>query len=198
MKNGRYNFSEIKRIMLLINIVESEENKRLDLPIKKFVKAAGEFADREKTTKPELLDFITTQANEYARSEAGKSILVPNSNIIANPAESRLTIQMVINQFDKLFKCLVECSHPDKHQNITMKRKELIWPKIEYTMDNKSDKILTTDDFLDSCIKCTHVKRVDPNNIEQEDMVEESNNDSKDPNSEDTNPVKFLPFTTQK
>jgi hypothetical protein len=143
---GRYNFAAIGRIRTLINLIESDEAKNLDVPIKKFMGDAWTFADKVKTDKKEFEAWIIQHVNEYALSESTPDIKI----LMAEGALKRLN-----NVLTRLFKCLVKCSRPNKAGEFEMERMELLWEKRKLFSDARDMNIVTLEDFLDTC---AHVK----------------------------------------
>lgn len=143
MTNNRYNFAAINRIRTLVNIIESKDNNQLDLPIGEFMDASWNFAEQKTCTKQELNQFIIDFVYKYADSNSTINILIKNSP---------LTIKKLKNTFEKLFKCLVNCSRPSNGV-ITMQKQELLWKKREFYSGDKNDKLYILEDFLDAYIK---------------------------------------------
>jgi hypothetical protein len=138
---GRFNFAAIGRIRTLINLVESDEAKNLDVPIKKFMDDAWHYADKVKTNKKEFEAWILQHVNDYAASESTPDIKI----LMANGALKRLK-----SVFERLFKCLVKCTRPTKQGEFEMERIELLWEKRQIFKD-PNVSIVTIDDFLEAC-----------------------------------------------
>lgn len=149
--NNHYNFAAIGRIRTLINLVESDEARNLDLPIKEFMDDAWHYADRKKTDKKEFEDWITRHVNEYARRESDATIQI----MLAEGAIKRLT-----NVLTRLFKCLVRCTRPNKQGEFEMERIELLWEKRKLFSDAQNTNITVLDDFLEACAH-VHMQEVD-------------------------------------
>lgn len=143
-----YNFSAIQRIRTLINIIESDEAKQLDLPIKEFMTASWEFADRQQCHKSELNKFLVDFTTKYANDNSTVEILINNSP---------LTIKKLKDTFEKLFKCLVKCSRPGKDGNMNMERQELLWQKKPNPYDNPNNNLYILQDFIDAMIPVTNI-----------------------------------------
>jgi hypothetical protein len=142
-KNGTFNFSAINRIRLLVNILYNDKYGRLDLPINEFMKKAYEFSDLVKVHKGELNKFLINFANEYAMRESTNEIVI---------LRSEMTMKELVNTFEKIFKCLIKISRPNKEGIIEMERVELLWQEKEYyTNANLSDKLYILSEFLDIC-----------------------------------------------
>lgn len=145
----RYNFAAIQRIRTLINIMDSEENQRLDLPIHEFMEAAWNFAETETCNKLELEKFLVGFATRYAEQDSTVELLIANSP---------LTIKKLKTTFEHIFKCLVKCSRPGKDGLIHMEKQELLWKrKPVFGEDDPNDAIYTLEDFLDSVVPITKV-----------------------------------------
>lgn len=149
--NSRYNFAAINRIRTLINLVESDEAKNLDLPIREFMYDALHFAEAEKTTKEEFKRWIVDHVNAYAMRESTMSIPVYESANVVKRLENVLT---------KLFKCLVNCTRPNKAGEFEMSKVELLWEKRKFLMDAGKEDIYMLDEFLEAC---SHVQVTDIN-----------------------------------
>lgn len=139
---GRFNFAAIGRIRILINLIESDEAKNLDIPIKKFMEDSWHYADRVKTNKIEFGEWIDAHVQEYARQESTLDI-----NILL----SKNTIKRLTNVLTKIFKCLVKCTRPNKAGEFEMERMELLWEKKKFLMDASKTNIVALDDFLEAC-----------------------------------------------
>lgn len=138
---GKYNFAAIGRIRTLINLIESDEARNLDLPIKKYMADCWTFADKTKTTKKEFESFIHDHTNEYARSVSKDGVDVAISN---------LTTKRLDNVLTRLFKCLVQCTRPNKQGEFEMQRMELLWEKRGFIKQD-SENIVMLDEFLEAC-----------------------------------------------
>lgn len=139
--NGKYNFAAIGRIRTLINLVESDEARNLDLPIKKYMDACWQFADQAKSNKKELEQFISKHFNEYAVAASGGGVDIP---------ESKLTEKRLRKVLERLFKCLVQCTRPNKQGEFEMTRQELIWEKKGF-IKHGGNEVVLLDDFLEAC-----------------------------------------------
>lgn len=168
-----YNFAAIQRIRTLVNIIDADENFRLDVPIKNFMVETWNWVDTidelHKVPKTELDNFLIEQANKYAREDSDEFVPI----LAAVGACKKLQ-----QTFKKIFKCLVRCSRPDKAGYITMERQELLWPK--RGEENPNDNICLLNGFIDTIIK-------------QDTATWLSRNPGKDPNttpmSENRQPV---------
>ena len=137
--NGSFNFAAIGRIRTLTNILYNDKNNRLDLPIKEFMQEAYEFSDLGETTQMELMNFLRTFARKYAMKASSKDIPIQLA---------ALTMEDLYNKFEKIFKCLVKVSRPNKQRKITMERVDILWKwRTDYT-DGMKDKIYIIEDFL--------------------------------------------------
>lgn len=139
-KNNTFNFAAINRIRLLINLCYNDKNKRLDLPIKEFMQKAYEFSDLKTVKKSELNKFISNFSKEYAIKESSNDILIPMA---------MMTMDTLVKTFDKIFKCLIKTSRPNKQGFIEMERVELLWKEKEYyNSQNQNEKIFMIEEFL--------------------------------------------------
>lgn len=156
--NNRYNFSAIGRIRTLINLVESDEARNLDVPIKEFMDDAWHYADRVKTNKEEYSKFIIDHVNAYAARESTAQIQI----MIAEGAMKRLK-----NVLERLFKCLVKCTRPNKQGEFEMERIELLWEKRQLFSDARNTNIVVLDDFLEACahVNVTEVRKIDGKDV---------------------------------
>ena len=143
--SGKYNFAMIGRIRTLINLIESDEARNLDLPIKKYMTDCWNFADKAKSTKDELKRFIGQHVNEYAELASGGGVDIPKSN---------LTNERLNKVLERLFKCLVQCTRPNKQGEFEMQRMELLWQKRGFIKPDNMN-IVMLDDFLEAC---AHIK----------------------------------------
>lgn len=139
--NGKYNFAAIGRIRTLINLIESDEARNLDLPIKQYMDDCWHYADRVKTNKKEFEKFIHDHTNEYARNVSKDGVDV---------SISTLTTKRLDNVLERLFKCLVICTRPNKNGEFEMQRMELLWEKRGFIKPNETN-IVMLDDFLEAC-----------------------------------------------
>lgn len=140
-KNNSFNFSAINRIRLLINLLYNDKNKRLDLPIKNFMYDVYKFSELGKVKNIELQRFIQNHAIEYAQRESTDDVKIPLA---------LLTMESIQNTLEKIFKCMVKTSRPNKEGIVEMNRVELIWKEKErYTNEDQNDKIFILAEFLD-------------------------------------------------
>lgn len=137
--HGRFNFAAINRIKLLINILYSNKNKRLDLPIKEFMEETYKFSEKKKVTKEEIKRFLGDFTQQYAIKESSKEINILLANV---------TLETLNKTFEKIFKCLVRISRP-KRGYIDIERVELLWKEKEYyNSENQNDKVFVLTEFL--------------------------------------------------
>lgn len=136
---GRFNFAAINRIKLLINILYSDKNKRLDLPIKEFMEETYKFSEKKQVTKEEIKRFLSDFTQQYAIKESSKEINILLANV---------TLETLNKTFEKIFKCLVHMSRP-KRGRIDIERVELLWKEKEYyNSENQNDKVFALTEFL--------------------------------------------------
>ena len=139
-QNKSYNFSAIGRIRTLVNIVYNDKNGRLDFPIKKFMEDTYKFSEYKEVKKVELTKFLQKTAYEYALDASTKEILIDRSI---------MTMESLVNTFEKIFNCLVKTSRPKKDGTITMERVELLWKEREYyNTENLNNKLFVLNEFL--------------------------------------------------
>ena len=146
--NGAFNFAALNRFRALINLINAKENERLDLPIEEFMQKAYDFSDLGKCHKDELKQFIIDFATSYARRESTVQILIENA---------QLTMKRLVDTFTGLFKCLVNCSRPDKEGNIEMERVEILWQTREQKYKDPSKNIYILNDFLDAMVEIEQI-----------------------------------------
>lgn len=139
--NRGYNFAAINRVRIFINIIKNDEENRLDLPIKEFMDAALEFAEREVVHKNDLKKFIIDFATKYAERESSIEILI---------SRAELTMKKLVTTFEKIFKCLIVCTRPGKDGMISMQPMELLWKRREFFSGDKNGMIYIMQDFLDA------------------------------------------------
>jgi hypothetical protein len=139
-KNGTFNFAAIKRIRLLVNILYNEKHNRLDLPINEFMNKAYAFSDRKTVHKTDIKVFLTEFAQDYARQASTEEIVI---------LRAELTMKGLIDTFEKIFKCLIKTSRPNKEGMVEMERIELLWKEREYyNQIDLNEKLFILSDFL--------------------------------------------------
>lgn len=136
-KKRGYNFAAIQRLRTLINLVESEENHRLDLPIHEFLIASDNLAEQKSISKADLDKFLLEFAVNYAAHESDTQVLITNSP---------LTIKKLKDTFTKIFRCLVKCSRGSDGM-IRLEKQELLWQKRGIPGD-PNDSIYQIEDLL--------------------------------------------------
>ena len=122
-ESGNYNFAALGRIRTLINLQNSLEGSRLDLPIQKFMEGADKFIIESidgKRTKNEIDRFINDFTTKYAHLSSSTKILIEQSTI---------TMKFLGDVFNKLFRCLVKVGKPDGLGQVSLKKIELLWKK---------------------------------------------------------------------
>lgn len=140
-KNNTFNFAAINRIRLLINLLYNDKNKRLDLPIKEFMKSVYEFSDLKVVKKIELQKFLQNFAKEYAIKESTDDILIPMAT---------MTMDSMYKTLEKIFNCMVKTTRPKKDGTIEMERVELLWKEREYyNSSDQNEKVFILAEFLD-------------------------------------------------
>lgn len=149
---GNYNFSAIKRIRLLINMVYNSKKDRLDLPIREFMQDTQNFvSDRmgedgeAKCQESEINEFIYNFVQNYAKRESTKEIIITVSPV---------TIDEMQKSMKKVFKCLVEVGRPNKKHEVKIKLAELLWVEREVKEAHRESvqeaKLYMLNDFLDA------------------------------------------------
>jgi hypothetical protein len=142
-KNNTFNFAAIGRIRTLVNLLYNDRNNRLDLPIKEFMTATYDFVEQEYAKKTDIDDFCNKFAEDYARKES-KGQLIINYSV--------MTMDLLKEKFQKLFKCLVTVGKPSKKNGgkCLMEKVELLWKEREwYGSTDLNDKIFILSDLLD-------------------------------------------------
>ena len=140
-KNGSYNFAAINRVKLLVNILYNEKNNRLDIPIGEYMRKVYDFIQISTHKKTEVNKFNRECAMEYATKESQGDIQI---------AKSLLTMDTLYKTFDKIFKCLVNTSHPKKGGIVELTPVELLWEERKwYSSENLNDKLFILEEFLD-------------------------------------------------
>ena len=78
-------------------------------------------------------------------------------------------MKRLVDAFTGLFKCLVQCSRPDKEGNIEMERVEILWQTREQKYKDPSRNIYILTDFLDAMVE---VEQADVALLDKENEVE--------------------------
>jgi hypothetical protein len=139
-KNKTFNFAAIKRIKLLINILYNNKQERLDLPIQDFMNRVYELCQYEKIKASEVRKFIHEYAQQYAVKESQGDIKIYMAQI---------TMEKIQDTFDKIFKCLVKMSRPNKQGICTLEKVELLWKERgEYDKITPGEHAFLLADFL--------------------------------------------------
>lgn len=148
-KNGSFNFSAIKRIRTLINIVYNNRNHRLDIPIQEFMEKTYELVKLKKVNKNDIIKFIKDFSIQYA-------IMASTEDIVITRSEKMMTL---LNEtFTDIFRSLVEVSRPNKQGVVTIKKIELLWKeKTYYNEDGIKEKIYIIADFLNDKVEVKDV-----------------------------------------
>lgn len=139
-KGGTYNFAAISRIRMLANIKYNNKINRLDLPIQEFMNETYKFSERKVASKSDIGAFLRGFANRYAGQASTDSVKVELAN---------MTMDNVIKNLEKIFKCLIKTSRPKKNGNIEMTKMELIWKEKTHT-DSSGNNVpsFILNDFL--------------------------------------------------
>ena len=168
--NNKYNFAAINRIRTLINIKESEENKRLDLPIKQFIDEVYEFTEQhadEKIHKNVVKEWINNFAERYAQQASTEVILI---------LRSEQAMKRLQKTFEKIFKCLVHTTHPGRSGMVSMERIELLWQKktIYDPSTQAGREVFIMQDFMDEYEKHAEIdSNVIIENVEYQEVNDE-------------------------
>lgn len=119
-RGEHYNFSAIKRIRVLANILYNDKRNRLDIPIKKFMQEVDYFIEERPhgAKKSDIDKFIQDFSLDYAKSESSKEIPVWLSVI---------AMQEIQKSLGEIFKCLVDVGRPKKNGLMSLKKCEILW-----------------------------------------------------------------------
>lgn len=149
-KNGSFNFSAIKRIRTLINIIYNNRNHRLDIPIQEFMEKTYDLVKKKKVDKNDIVKFIRDFAIQYA-------IMASTEDIIITRSEKMMT--QLNETFTDIFRSLVEVSRPNKQGIVTLKKIELLWKeKTYYNDEGIKEKIYIIADFLNDTTEITNIE----------------------------------------
>lgn len=152
-RKNTYNFSAIKRIRTLANIVFNEKKNRLDIRIKEYMKEIDSFINKHKSgvTKGQIESFIKSYAMVYARQESSETVPVWTSSIALDELEKSLT---------EVFKCLVDVSRPrGQNGKMSMARCELLWEEKTDSIYKFNDNVAR--DFILGDMMDFDVKKID-------------------------------------
>lgn len=137
-KNGSFNFSAIKRLRLLINILYNNKQNRLDLPIKEFMEGTYKFIEGKRITEGDIKKFIMDFATNFAQSTSTEEIIIPKAT---------MTMELLYDQFEKIFNCLV--TKVRKKNVVKLQKVELLWKEKEYyTSTNLNENVFILEEFL--------------------------------------------------
>ena len=137
-KNGSFNFSAIKRLRLLINILYNNKQNRLDLPIKEFMEGTYKFIEGKRITEGDIKKFIMDFAVNFAQSTSTEEIIIPKAT---------MTMDLLYDQFEKIFNCLV--TKVRKKNVVKLQKVELLWKEKEYyTSTNLNENVFILEEFL--------------------------------------------------
>lgn len=119
-RGGHYNFSAIKRVRLLANIIYNDKRNQLDIPIKKFMQEIDYFIEKHEfgATKNNVQTFINDFAKKYAMEESTAEIPIWMSEI---------TMKELADSLMEIFKCLVDVGRTRKSGEFAVKKCELLW-----------------------------------------------------------------------
>lgn len=114
-KRNSINFSKLNRIVKFVRIDANAKRKRLDFPIKRYIKDAREFAIKNPEVTTEVLTtWLATYAAKYANSV---------KNVVVNDIDYLQEIHSLVQD---LFKTVVLQSRPHKGK-IQLEPFELLW-----------------------------------------------------------------------
>lgn len=137
-KNGSFNFSAIKRLRLLINILYNNKQNRLDLPIKEFMEGTYKFIEGKRITEGDIKKFIMDFATNFAQGTSTEEIIIPKAT---------MTMELLYDQFEKIFNCLV--TKVRKKNVVKLQKVELLWKEKEYyTSTNLNENVFILEEFL--------------------------------------------------
>lgn len=137
-KNGSFNFSAIKRLRLLINILYNNKQNRLDLPIKEFMDETYKFIEGKRITEGDIKKFIMDFATNFAQGTSTEEIIIPKAT---------MTMELLYDQFEKIFNCLV--TKVRKKNVVKLQKVELLWKEKEYyTSTNLNENVFILEEFL--------------------------------------------------
>lgn len=163
-KNRTFNFAAINRIRILSNMLYNDQHQRLDLPIKEFMDETYKFVEPGSATQTEINDFISQFTRKYMIKASTNQIKIANSP---------LTVEMLIDKFTKIFKCLVKCTRPNKQRVVKMEKIELLW-RWKTTNGENLNNSRVIDDFLgmmkDLNIENIETEECEVNNEENVDI----------------------------
>ena len=152
-QNKTFNFAAIGRIRTLTNILYNDEIKRLDLPIKEFMESTYKLTEQKSIKKQEIDLFIKNFAIQYATKAS--------SNII-HIGLAQITMKTIEDTLNKIFRCLVNCSRPNKKGMVEMHRVELLWKKREYyNSKDLNSSIFMLPEFLDTNVDVIEINSND-------------------------------------
>ena len=129
---------------------DDDEIKRLDLPIKEFMESTYKLTEKKSIKKQEIDLFIKNFAIQYATKAS--------SNII-HIGLAQITMKTIEDTLNKIFRCLVNCSRPNKKGMVEMHRVELLWKKREYyNSKDLNSSIFMLHEFLDTNVDVIEVE----------------------------------------
>lgn len=141
-KNGSFNFAAIKRVKLLINILYSCKQGRLDIPIQDFMNRVYDFCQYETVKKTEIQRFLQDYSRSYAMKASKGDVQIIRANI---------TMKTIQDTFTDIFNCLVKMSRPNKQGICTLQKIELLWKEREdYEKIENNEHSFLLAQFLDN------------------------------------------------
>lgn len=162
--SGDYNFSAIKRIRLLINMIYNNKKNRLDLPIQDFMNKTYDFVyahtegDKASCRENEVNEFVIEFVQKYAAEESNDTV-----KILMSP----VTIEDMRKSMLKVFKCLVDVGRPNKKREVKLKPVNLLWVEKEVKEAHRAaveeSKMYVLNEFLDAV-------KIDETNVDMTDF----------------------------
>ena len=156
-----YNFSAIKRIRTLANILYNDKRNRLDIRIKEYMKEIDRFVEEHKeagVSKQQVESFIKSYAMVYARQESGGGVPVWMSSVAMEELQKSLT---------EVFKCLVDLGRVRKSNLMSISKCEMLWQEKTDSIYKFNDQAAR--DFILGDMMDFDVKKIDINYDSQED-----------------------------
>ena len=154
-KKNTYNFSAIKRIRTLANILYNDKRNRLDIRIKEYMKEIDGFIEKHKevgVSKQQIESFIKSYAMVYARQESDDGVPVWMSSVAMEELQKSLT---------EVFKCLVDTGRVRKSNLMSISKCELLWQEKTDSIYKFNDQAAR--DFILGDMMDFDVKKIDIN-----------------------------------
>ena len=168
-KNTYYNFSAIKRIRTLANILYNDKRNRLDIRIKEYMREIDSFVNKYKedgVSKSQIDNFIKSYAMIYAQKESSQDVPVWMSSVAIEELQKSLT---------EVFKCLVDTGRVRKSNLMSISKCELLWQEKTDNIYKFNDMVAR--DFILGDMMDFDVKKID---IKYDDESKQTWNDGVD------------------